>query len=308
VAIPPVLLLAFNRADRLEQLLKSLKKLKPEVVRVSIDGPRSGADVEGVKACEQLASEVDWVPNYDVWTRDKNAGIAQGIPLSVTRFLAEFPEVFVIEDDVTLGPDALTFVGRALDLWRDHPTVHSISAYNMVPLSEVTDPSKPVRLSRVSSSYAWATWNHKWQCFDHEMASFRRQGIRSQKDLLGSYLSAIRWRQHVRYARLGLVDCASYLWNTSTWQNDGLAVVPNVNLVEYRGIQDGTHTRRKRRWDELPIGSIDLPNLESCVSNETVDLRADLFFHARVQRASWANILLGPLEEVALRLQRRGWI
>lgn len=305
---PPLLLLAFNRPDRLARLLASLKCLSPQVVRVSIDGPRNVQDLAGVQACQRLASEVDWVPDYGVWTRDTNVGITRGIPLSVSRFLLDFSEVFVIEDDVTLGPDALHFVAQALDCWRNHPTIHTVSAYNMVPESEITMPSEPVRLSRVSSSYAWATWDHKWQHFDSEMTAFRRQSLRSQKDLLGSYAAAVRWRQHVRYSRLGLVDCAAYKWNTSTWHYDGQSVVPNVNLVQYHGMQDGTHTRRKRRWKELPVGPINLGTLEECALSDAVDARADRFFHARVQRASWANILLGPVEECALRARRRGWI
>lgn len=304
----PILIVAFNQPERLARLLKSLKEDPPTSLRISIDGPRGMVDRPGTDACRDMAEQIDWVEDLEVWPRTENLGISRGIPAAVNRTLEQFDRVFVLEDDVTVGPQAHAFVSHCLSEFENNPKVFSISAYNNVPADTLTVPDHPVRMSRVMSSYAWGTWKDRWEKFDSNMTWFRNQKTRHLSSLLGSRETAIRWRQHCRYVRKNLVDCAAYRWNISTWEFDGYSIVPNRNLVEYHGIDGGTHTRRNRPWSELPLGQVDLSQILDGSAKELVDWRAESFFHRTAQRASWGNILLGPVEEVALRLQRKGWI
>ena len=304
----PILIVAFNQPKRLARLLTSLKEVSPTSLRISIDGPRGVADQPATDACRDLAEEIDWIEDLEVWYRTENLGISRGIPAAVNRVFEQFDRVLVLEDDVTVGPQALPFVTHCLSEFENNPHIFSISAYNSVPEDVLSSPEDPVRTSRVMSSYAWGTWKDRWQKFDSNMTWFRNQKTKYLSNVLGSREAAIRWRQHCRYVRKNLVDCAAYRWNMSTWEFDGYSIVPNQNLVEYHGMDDGTHTRRHRRWSELPVGQIDLSQILDCSAEELVDWRAESFFHRKAQRASWGNILLGPLEEGALRLQQRGWI
>jgi len=304
----PILVIAFNQPTRLARLLDSLKKNPPRSLRISIDGPRGPNDIQGVRECQRIAESVDWVEDLDVWPREKNVGIARGIPMALNKAFEEFNEVFVVEDDVTLGRQAHSFVSECLNTFRNSQRVFSISAYNNVPSSSLSNPQEPARLSRVSSSYAWATWKDRWETFDWEMKWFTNQSIKNLSQVLGSKKAAFRWRQHVRFVRKELVHCAAYRWNVSSWEYDGVSVVPNRSLLEYHGITDGTHTRRARKWEELPVEVVEFENLTLEILEKGLDWRAEDFYHQKTQRATAGNILLWPIEEFALRLQRRGII
>ena len=298
----PVLVTAFNRPDRLARLLASLKSTAPTVVRIAIDGPRHEGDVSGVQETRRVAENVPWDCDLQVWARDTNAGIATAIPEAVSRALTEFDRVFVIEDDVAVGPQAYEYMSRALDLWKLDRRVYSISAYNMVPSGHLSRPDEPVRLSRVMSSYAWGTWRDRWDAYDPQMTWFARQGLAELTELLGSRIASLRWRQHHRMVSSGLVDSWAYRWVMSTWAHDGTSVVPNRNLVAYHGATGGSHTRRPRPWAELSIQPIVIGELPK---QPTPDAKADRFLHRYNQRASRLGIALGPLERYALALMHR---
>jgi len=301
----PILITAFNRPDRLRRLVDSLAPISPSILRISIDGPRGERDVEGVAATKAVAHSIPWKCDLRVLAREENVGIAQAIPEAVTWVLAEFDRVFVIEDDVTIGPQAYEFVARGLDLWSDDPRIYSISAYNMVPPEHLTNPHAPARLSRVMSSYAWATWRDRWEAFDPEMSWFREQSVRSLAQLLGSRIAALRWQQHQRMVATGLVDSWAYRWVMSTWEHNAFSVVPNRSLIHYHGVVEGSHNRRRRRWRELPVAPIVVTDLTR-EQVQSIDKRADTFQHRWNQRASVPNVLLGPVERCALRLSNRG--
>ena len=302
----PVLITAFNRPDRLARLLESLKPAAPPIVRIAIDGPRHEGDVAGVHETRRVAQNVPWDCDLQVWARDTNAGIATAIPKAVSGALTEFDRVFVIEDDVALGPQAYEYMSRALDLWRLDLRIYSISAYNMVPIDHLSRPDEPVRLSRVMSSYAWGTWRDRWEAYDPNMAWFAKQSLADLTDFFGSRIVALRWRQHHRMVSTGLVDSWAYRWVMSTWGQDAFSVVPNRPMIRYLGVAEGTHTWRKRRWSELAVEPIDLRN--NAFESPCVDGRAERYFHRVNQRSTLSSVLLGQVERMALRLQRRGMI
>jgi len=295
----PVLVTAFNRPDRLARLLESLKPAAPRMMRIAIDGPRHEGDVSGVQETRRVAENVPWDCDLQVWARDTNAGIATAIPKAVSRALTEFDRVFVIEDDVTVGPQAYEYMSRALDLWRIDLRVYSISAYNMVPIDHLSRPDEPVRLSRVMSSYAWGTWRDRWEAYDPNMTWFAQQSLADLTDLLGSRIVALRWRQHHRMVSTRLVDSWAYRWVMSTWAYDGTSVVPNRNLVDYLGLSGGSHTRRRRPWQELEIDEIDLCHLSE---SARLDPSGERFLQRRNQRATSTSVFFGPLEFLALNL------
>ena len=301
----PILITAFNRPDRLARLIATLQADAPPVVRIAIDGPRNSADRAGVEETRRVATTVEWECDLEVWARKTNAGIAKAIPEAVSRSLSEFDRVFVIEDDVSVGPQAYDFMCRALDQWETEPTIYSVSAYNMVPVDQLSRPDDPVRLSRVMSSYAWGTWRDRWTAYDLEMTWFAEQSLSDLTKFLGSRLVAMRWRQHHRMVASGLVDSWAYRWVMSTWASSGTSVVPNRNLVSYHGLTGGSHTRHRRPWRELEIDKI---NLSGIRDSTKLDPRAERFLHRKNQRATSISVLLGPLEALALNLSqsRRG--
>lgn len=300
----PVLLLGFNRPDRLIDLIDSLRPTAPPVVRIAVDGHRADrpGEAELVAACRATAELVDWTTDVEVLERSENLGLERAIPDAVSWVLTAHESVIVIEDDVTIGPQFIDFAQAMLTRFEDDDSIMHVSGYNVVPRQILSSPEETIRLSRVPESFAWATWRRAWSHYDADLTWARSCSMADLHQITGSRLAALRWRQNFVLAERRLISTWAYRWLASMWSHDGWCVSPNRNLITYRGYTGGTHTRRKAHWTELPIEKLDL---DPPVTRTSVDHRAERYLHGTVFSANPLGVALGPAERLALRVTRR---
>lgn len=299
----PVLLIGFNRPDRLERLIESIREQQPSSVRIAIDGPRPFVpeDEAAVAATANVAALVDWTSDVVVHRHDVNQGITAAIPWAVSWVLGEFPQAVIIEDDVTVGPHFLEFADLALERWAEDTSTFAVSGYNIVPESHLSRGHLPARYSRMVHSYAWATWRRAWEHYDADMAWFGQQSLRELEQLLGSRWAGLRWRQYAAHVRSGRVTTWDYQWAMSIWSQGGRTVMPNRNLIEYHGMTGGTHTTRRRSWGELSVAAVDLSSVGQLAPDEPIDFKADSFVQRFGHRSTPVGVGLGYFEAPAMR-------
>ncbi|MCW2749984.1 MAG: nucleotide-diphospho-sugar transferase, partial [Aeromicrobium sp.] len=238
----PVLLLGFNRPERLHDLVDTLRATGPAVVRMAIDGPRAArpADVELVARCQNVVNEISWTSDVRTLFRDRNVGLQQAVTEAVSWVLEEFESVIVIEDDVTVGPQFVEFASRALHEYRDRSDIFHVSGYNVAPQPLIGHPEDAVRLSRIPESFAWATWRRAWEHYDPSLDWGRHCNRADLVAVAGSTLAAARWRQNFALAESGQISSWAYRWVASIWSQNGFCVSPNKYLITYRGYSGGT--------------------------------------------------------------------
>ena len=294
--LAPVLLIAFNRPDRLERLIESIRPHEPTVVRISIDGPRSNvpSDSDLVAQTRSIASRITWTSDIKIHSHSENLGITRAIPWAISWVLSEFDEAIILEDDISVGPDCLEFMTEALAWWKSDPQVFAISGYNLVPRDHLQHPNLSVRYSKLAHSYAWATWSRAWSAYDPDMNWFRQQSVNRLRKSLGSIFFALRWKQFSTHVRKRRVSTWDYQWVTSIWAGGGKTVIPTSNLIDYHGLTGGTHTERSRSWSELPIERMKFSSEDAQVAE--LDERADAFVQRKGHRATPIGVLTGILE------------
>jgi hypothetical protein len=299
----PVLLLGFNRPDRIIDLIDSLRATKPQVVRVAVDGPRATHPNDRLRVSEtcEAVQRIDWTDNVSTLVRDANLGLERAVPSAVSWVLDEFASVIVIEDDVNVGPQYVEFATRALRELEHRPEIFHVSGYNVVPHDSLTNPMTAARLSRVPESFAWATWRRAWQHYDPSLTWGSDCSFAELGDVLQSRIAALRWKQNFALARKRRISSWAYRWAASIWREGGYCLSPNRNLITYRGYSGGTHTRRRARWTELPIEAVNLGG----IGDAQFDATADEYLHRQIFRATPLGIALGPAESIALKLLRR---
>ena len=71
-----VLLLFFARPDHFEKVFKEVKKARPSKLYLYQDGPREGRpdDIEKIKACREIAENIDWDCEIHTNYQEKNVG------------------------------------------------------------------------------------------------------------------------------------------------------------------------------------------------------------------------------------------
>ena len=251
----PILLLAYNRADKFERLLASLRDVRAENLIVCVDGPKAHVpgDAERVAAVRALAESIDWTKKVELVFRPENLGLRANVVASVTQATDAHGRVIVIEDDTVPGRDMIPFLEAMLDRFVDDTHIEHVSGYHLVPPAHSGVAGMGPRLSRYPESYAWATWQRAWLGYDDDLTWAMNATVSDLQRIVGSRVGALRWKQNFADAHAGRISTWAYRWLASMWSRDAWVLSPGVNLAHYAGHDDGTHTVLKPKWSELPV-------------------------------------------------------
>jgi len=254
----PVLLLGYNRPEQLRGLIRSLAAVKPRLILLSVDGPRMNRlkDVELVRQTQEMVNEINWDAEIRTRFRESNLGLRRAVVDAVTWANSEYGRVIVLEDDVRAGPQLLDFLNHNLEKYEENLKIAHINGYNLVPKSHLAHPDHGFRLSVYPESYAWATWDRAWKNYDDDLTWAKTASINELKNICGSAIGAVRWKQNFADAAAERIDTWAYRWLASIWEHNYWVVSPNRNISSYDGRKFGTHTLRSVKYLEPPIEAI----------------------------------------------------
>jgi hypothetical protein len=297
----PVLLLAYNRPEKLLQLIDALRPLQPPLVLISIDGPKTSkpGDHELVANTQKMLDRIDWSTRIETRIRTTNLGLKLAVEDSVNWATSQYGKVIVIEDDACPGPQLVDYLGYMLEKYRTEERVMHISGYNVVPplfLNSTTGS----RYSKYPESFAWATWEQAWKKYDPLLEWGINVSINELTKITGSRVSALRWKINFCDAASGRIGSWAYRWLASIWSTAGITVAPNQNLMTYTGFAGGTHTFRKPRWDDLPIKHLDY--VDSLVFT---DESAEQWTGTRIFRESTIGLVDGVAASAAMSIRAK---
>jgi hypothetical protein len=265
-SLAPVAIFAYKRPEHLQGTLDSLKRcdgFANSKIIVFGDGPKTQNDLDAVAATRRIAqSQLGSQAEYHF--RDQNAGLAASITDGVNQVTRRFGRAIVLEDDLDLSPNFLTYVNAALDRYEENPKVYQISA-QLFDTPELHERHEALFLP-FTTSWGWGTWRRAWDRFDPLADGWERlrtdRALRRQFNLGGSYdFSTMLERQ-----MSGFGDSWAIRWYWSVFRNDGVTCFPPTSLVRNTGLDgSGTHGRGllrrfNKQVDCRQIGSILLPD------------------------------------------------
>jgi hypothetical protein len=289
----PILIIAFNRPNLLQELIDNLKTLEPKIIRVFIDGPRPNntKDSKNIEECVKIAKSINWTTNLKIVIEKDNLGIRKSIPKAVTQVLKEFEQVIVIEDDLIPAGEAINFLIWALETFKFDNQVAHISGYNWVPLGNIDDSKVIARKTHYIESFIWATWRRSWIMYRDDITETKSL-IRTLKLVFNknkSFLSSLVWIMEFYNARNSHISTWAYRWQYAIWKNNLTCIAPNRNLSKYVGKQNGTHNRLMTLSDEVKISPI--MHLMKNKSMIRYDKRAEKYVTKYVNRGNFKSFL-----------------
>lgn len=303
----PLLILAYNRAEKVRGLIELLREYAPPIVMVVVDGPKPGnaEDEERVGAVREAVSAIDWTDSVLTRFRPVNVGLRRSVVDAVSWATSEYGQVIVIEEDVLPGPNFLPYMEAMLDRFRDDERILHVSGYNVVPPGALRASVTDSRLTEYPESIAWGTWDRAWAHFDDALGWGRTASTAELRAVTNSRMGALRWRQNFNDAAAGRISTWAYRWIASIWSVGGLSLNPNVNLVEYVGHDEGTNTLTKASWRDLPVYTGPVEVLLDPTPSR--DLGADAWVNRVVFRGTVLGVARGLAITLALsvRQQRR---
>ena len=243
----PVLFLIFNRPDTTQKVFDAIKKAKTKQLFVAADGPRENKEGEKEK-CEQarkIIEQVDWDCKVKTLFRDKNLGCKVAVSSAIDWFFKNVKEGIILEDDCLPSQSFFWFCRELLEHYRDDTRIMIISGDNFQFDRKRGDGS--YYFSKYPHRWGWATWRRVWKHYDVNMKNFEEFKKEAQiNNVFNIKQQQKYWTKIFQIVYEGKIDTWDYQWAYSCFINNGLCIMPNVNLVSNIGFGlDSTHTKDK---------------------------------------------------------------
>lgn len=242
----PILLIIFNRPDKVQKLIKALEIVKPKRLYISADGPREDRPEDKEKCAEarKIAQSISWPCEVKTNFYDKNNGCKWGPIKAINWFFENVEEGIILEDDCIPDESFFKFCEELLQKYRDHNNIMHISGNNFQDGILRGDKKSSYYFSKYTHSWGWATWKRAWNNFYKAIEKFEEYD--NSKQIKQTHLSKKAQRYWIKNFRKTIRENNSWdsLWMYAVWFNDGLSILPQNNLVSNIGFgTDATHTK-----------------------------------------------------------------
>lgn len=272
----PVLFLIFNRPDTTQKVFNAIKQAKPKQLFAAADGPRE--DKEGEKEkCEQarkIIEQVDWDCEVKTLFRDKNVGCKIAVSSAIDWFFENVKEGIILEDDCLPSQSFFWFCQELLEHYRDDARIMTISGDNFQFDRKRGDGS--YYFSKYPHIWGWATWRRAWNHYGVNMKNFEEFKEEAQiNNVFNIKQQQKYWTKIFQIVYEGKIDSWGYQWAYSCFINNGLCVMPNVNLVSNIGFgKEASHTKDQNSI----LSNMKIKNIQKIIHPNFVlaDQEADL--------------------------------
>ena len=240
-----VLFLVFNRIDTTKKVFEAIRQAKPPRLYIAADGARESKDEEEkVNAVrDYVSSNIDWDCEIKTLFNEKNLGCKMAVSGAIDWFFDNEEMGIILEDDCLPSQSFFWFCEEMLAKYKDDMRVWHVAGNNF-HFGWKRDEDYSYYFGGIYGSiWGWASWRTRWNHYDVEMKNYDE--VKSKKYLENCYdgSKAVKSRISNFECIKNDFDTWDFQWVYTRWSNNGLTIVPIVNLVKNLGFgEDATHT------------------------------------------------------------------
>jgi len=250
----PILFLIFNRPDLTKIVFERIRVIKPKYLFIAADGPRtthSNDDKKCAATRKIVLDMIDWNCEVKTLFRHENLGCALAVSQAITWFFEHVEMGIILEDDCYPDLSFFSFCEKLLIFYNNNGRVMHIGGTNWQLGKKRGEGS--YYFSSFAHVWGWATWKRCWSKYDHN--------IHYKINLKKQFKTRIElkfWQNALNSLKENKVDSWAYRWKFSIWENHGLCIVPQSNLVVNYGFgNDSTHTSNKSsNYHQIKLDSL----------------------------------------------------
>lgn len=284
----PIIIFAFNRLDCLKNTISSI--LKNEEARQSdlfvfVDGPRPHKENENkkVEAVQEYIRTIKGFKSCTYTFSKSNNGLAKSIISGVSSIISQYGKAIILEDDLALNQNCLSYFNQALEHFQDNKKVFSICGYT----NKVKKPdnySENTYFCTRSSSWGWATWEDRWNSVDWELKDWDK--VKPTGRNFSKWGGSDCWHMLNEWHD-GKISSWAIRFCYSQFIQNKVSLFPIKSLIDNDGF-DGNGTNCKS-WSRFKF-EIDETNSKTFIWPETTDMNPDLYKEAMKYHSLWIRV------------------
>jgi len=233
----PISLHVFNRPETTRTLFNEIKKIRPEKLFITADGPRVGHpdDQKNCREVRGIINEIDWDCELHTNFSEANKGSFKSTSEGITWAFKHVERAIILEDDCIPNSSFFTFCEELLNYYENDKRIALISGNNFQGDKNKTEDS--YYFSRYTHIWGWATWKRTWDQVDFSMKNWpeykKNNGLKSlfhqEKEI--KYWATMYQEMYDKKRK----PHWDFLLSLSSYMNNTVSILPNVNLVSNIG-------------------------------------------------------------------------
>lgn len=245
----PVAIFIFNRPDATKKLVEAIQHLKIPLLFVVADGPRldrTDDELFCAKARE-IIDAVKWGCEVRRLYRPENLGCGLSPAQGLDWIFSQVDRCIILEDDCIPNPTFFQYCNELLEIYAADNRIMMISGNNYLLNKHCAAES--YLFSIHTQTHGWATWRRAWAKYDFHMRDWPKvRSLAWLNHFLGDRGYAKFWQKNfdrAYYESNSNLQCSfwDYQWIYACWKNNGLNIIPSVNLISNIGFgETATHT------------------------------------------------------------------
>lgn len=236
----PVLLIIFNRSDTALQVVNQLRSISVNRLYIYCDGPREEKEGEIAllnEVRQTIVQGIDWPCKLITSFKEKNVGPRLAIGNAIKWFFEYEEEGIILEHDCVPSLSFFSFCKNLLEYYRHDERIMHISGDNFQFGKHVGDGS--YYFSKITHIWGFATWKRAWKHYDVDMKHYPEfKRTRRINDIIFHKRSVKFWNEIFDKTYHKQLQTWDYQWTFAMWCANGLAVLPNKNLVSNVGFDE----------------------------------------------------------------------
>lgn len=255
----PVLFLIFNRPDTTQRVFEQICEAKPAKLYIAADGPRKDREGENAlcKETRGIIKNINWPCDVKTLFRDENLGCKYGVSTALDWFFTHEEEGIIIEDDCLPSNDFFRFCDILLEKYRYDTRISAIAGCNLHSGKKWSD--KSYYFSNNLEVWGWASWKRIWQQYDPELSAYQEKEVTEAfNTIFNEPILTKEYLEIFSQLKAGKIDTWDYQLKLISFFNNGLTIIPNVNLITNIGFRaDATHTKTSNdKFANLPTETL----------------------------------------------------
>lgn len=244
--LAPIVLFVYNRPVHTRQTVEALQKNKlanESELYIYSDAAKNENGAEKVNEVREYIKTIDGFKKVSIIEREKNWGLANSIIDGVTKIINEYGRIIVLEDDLIVSVNFLTYMNESLDVFKDRRDIFSITGFNFPSniMHIATSYKEDIFLSYRFMSWSWGSWKEKWNTVDWNIKDF--DNFQNDKKQISDFNRGGQDLYPMLKSQMtGKINSWAIRFCYAHYKNDALCVYPVKSLINNEGFDgSGVH-------------------------------------------------------------------
>ena len=240
----PVLILGYNRPDKIKFLIKKLSKLRIKKIYISLDGPKNNFhDILKNNEIKKYLTKFKNCKSIKFNFLPKNLGCKKAVKMGIDWFFSYEAAGIILEDDCLPTEEFFRYCDVMLDKFKDNNKIYAISGNNFINSHHLKNQSGNFYYSIYPNFWGWATWAKSWSSYDINLKNWKKKNYKNKiKKKLNSFFGFFYWEYIFDLLIKNKIDTWDYQCFFEVWSKDLFVIKPFTNLVFNSGMKSNyTH-------------------------------------------------------------------